>query len=370
MPIYLDYAASTPIDALVAEKMSQFLRGIHGNPASSHSFGQEAKAAIEQAREQVAALIQAEPNEIIWTSGATEANNLALKGAAQLYQQKGRHIITMKTEHPSVLACCQYLEKQNYQVTYLSPEKNGLLDLHKLQDAIRPDTILISIMHVNNETGIIQNIKEVANITNSHNILFHIDAAQSVGKLTINLQEVPVDLMSFSAHKVYGPKGIGALYMRRKPRIRVATQIHGGGQEGNLRSGTLATHQIVGMGTAFQVAKERLQKDFQNITELRDYFCKHLPNFTFNTDLKNSVPHILNIRFNQKAEEIISALPELAISSGSACATHGSGASYVLRAMGQDEISAAGGVRFSFGRLTTKHEIDQAIKNILSLSKI
>jgi cysteine desulfurase len=293
-PIYLDYAATTPIDPLVAARMSACFTqdGAFGNPASLHHYGEEAKTLVETARQQVADLIHAETSELIWTSGATEANNLALKGAAQLYQQKGRHIITMKTEHKSVLDTCQHLEKHGYAITYLAPEKNGLLSLDVLNAALRPDTMLISIMHVNNETGIIQDLAAIANITSARGILLHVDAAQSPGKIDINVKNIPIDLLSLCAHKVYGPKGVGALYLRKKPRVRVEPLIHGGGHEQGMRSGTLATHQIVGMGQAFQLAQEQMQAEVKRIRELRDRFLKCLSsirNLRVNTEIMQSL---------------------------------------------------------------------------------
>lgn len=369
-PIYLDYAATTPVDPRVAVKMAGFLTldGVFGNPSSTHVFGQEAKKALEAARAQVADLIQADSSEIIWTSGATEANNLALKGAAQLYKAKGKHIITMKTEHPAVLDCCQQLEKEGFLVTYLAPEKTGLLDLEKLRMALREDTILVSIMHVNNEIGVIQDIQAVAEITSARGILLHVDAAQSAGKLPINLQQMPIDLMSFSAHKIYGPKGVGALYLRRKPRVRVAAQIHGGGHEHGMRSGTLATHQIVGMGEAFHIAKQEMDTDQKSIRVLRDHFWQHLHHLkilSINGSIEHGLPNILNIRFDGlKAQTVIQHLPNLAISAGSACLSKGTEPSYVLRALGQTNEEAACAVRFSFGRFTLKEDIDSAIEQI------
>lgn len=368
LPIYLDYAATTPVDPRVAAKMSQFLSAGFGNPSSSHPYGQTAKNAVDEARQQVAHLIHAEPSEIIWTSGATEANNLALKGAAELYKSKGKHIITMKTEHPSVLDCCQQLEKDGFFVTYLSPENNGLLDLEKFRAAIRDDTILVSIMHVNNETGVIQDIASIANITSTRGILFHVDAAQSAGKIPIHLNELPIDLMSFCAHKVYGPKGIGALYLRRKPRVRVAAQIHGGGHESGMRSGTLPTHQIVGMGEAFAIAKNEMLADYEKTQVLSDLFLKGLQDLTvmsINGDRMHALPNILNLRFDGiKSESLMAALPNLAISAGSACHSKGEEPSYVLRALGQSKEEAASAVRFSFGRFTTLEEINSAIAEI------
>lgn len=366
-PIYLDYAATTPVDPRVAETMLQYLTptGKFGNPSSAHLFGKQAKDAIENAREQVANLIHAETSEIIWTSGATEANNLALKGAAKLYQAKGKHIVTIKTEHPSVLDVCQQLEKEGFVLTYLAPEKNGLLDIEKLRAAIRDDTILVSVMHVNNEIGVIQDLQSIANLTSSRGILLHVDAAQSAGKIPIDVQSIPVDLMSFCAHKIYGPKGIGALYLRKKPRVRVAAQIHGGGQEGGMRSGTLATHQIVGMGEAFHLAKLEMQTDYDKFVLLRDLFwqgIQDLNHVAANSDFKCSVPNIINIRFEGiKAETLMNQLPELAFSSGSACNAKGVEPSYVLRALGQSDVIAACGVRFSFGRFTTQEEVMAAV---------
>ncbi|SRR5579883_223430 len=368
-PIYLDYAATTPVDPRVAAKMSEFLTqaGAFGNPSSTHYFGQKAKEAVESARVEVADLIGADSSEIIWTSGATESTNLAIKGAALLYQNKGRHIITLKTEHPATLDCCQQLEKEGFSVTYLTPEKNGLLNLSDLEAAFRPDTMLVSIMHVNNELGVIQDIQKIAEATSNRGILLHVDAAQSAGKVKIDLKKMPVDLMSFAAHKIYGPKGAGALYVRKKPRIRLGAQIHGGGQEQGMRSGTLATHQIVGMGEAFLIAKQEFEKDYMHISNLRNYFLDQLKNnpIFINTDLQNSVPNILNIRFDGiKSSELMKKLPALAISSGSACHAKESGGSYVLRALGQNEMEAQCAVRFSFGRFTTIDEIECAAKQI------
>lgn len=367
LPIYLDYAATSPVDPRVAAKMTQclMLEGYFGNASSTHSYGKEAHEIIEHARAQVAGLIHADPAEIIWTSGATESNNLALKGAAHLYKVKGKHIVTMKTEHPSVLDSCQQLEKEGFSVTYLSPEKNGVLDLEKLRAALRDDTVLVSIMHVNNETGVIQDIKAISDITSKRGILFHVDAAQSAGKISINLTNTPIDLMSFSAHKIYGPKGIGALYLRRKPRVRVAAQMHGGGHEHGMRSGTLATHQIVGMGEAFHLARQEMQADQKRIRELRDHFWRAiqtLENVSVNGDEEHSLPNILNIQFTgMRSESILQELSELAISSGAACHSKGVEPSLVLRAMGQSAEEAGSAVRFSFGRFTTLANVDFAI---------
>lgn len=369
-PIYLDYAATTPVDPRVAEKMAQYLTldGAFGNPSSGHVFGIAAKKAVDLARQQVADLIEAEPEEIIWTSGATEANNLALKGAASLYANKGKHIVTVKTEHPAVIDCCQALEKSGFTVTYLTPEKNGILTKESLLNALRDDTILVSIMHVNNEIGVIQPIDEFAQITAEKNILFHVDAAQSVGKIPLNVRQSPVDLVSFSAHKIYGPKGMGALYVRRKPRVRLAAQIHGGGQEQGMRSGTLATHQIVGIGEAFSLAKQQMASDEHRIRELRNLFwqgIQSIKNVAINGDLQTSFPGILNLCFaGISATELMNQLPELAISAGSACHSKGIEPSYVLRALGLSAELAKCSVRFSFGRFTTREEVEFAIQQI------
>lgn len=371
LPIYFDYAATTPIDSQVATKMSECLlagNSLFGNPASTHSFGLTAKDAIDIARAQVADLIQADPAEIIWTSGATEANNLALKGAAQLYKAKGKHIVTMKTEHPSVLDCCQQLEKEGFFVTYLSPQANGLLNFEDLEKALRSDTILVSIMHVNNELGVIQEIEKIAALLSARHILFHVDAVQSVGKLPIDLRKLPVDLMTFSAHKLYGPKGVGALYLRRKPRVRVAAQIHGGGHEQGMRSGTLATHQIVGMGEAFHIAKQKIAHDQHHIYQLREHFLQGiqaLDGISINTDIHHSIPNIVNVCFKGiKSEKVMQQLPDFALSAGSACHSKGIEPSYVLRALGQSVAQAECAIRFSFGRFTTFDELDRCIAQL------
>ncbi len=372
-PIYLDYAATTPVDPRVVEKMQACLskEGLFGNPSSLHVYGREAREAVEEARAQVAAFISAEPEEIIWTSGATESDNLAIKGAVQLYQRKGKHIITMKTEHKAVLDTCQHLEKKGYDVTYLAAEKNGLLNLNTFQAALRPDTVLVSIMHVNNETGVIQDINAIAQMTSSRGILLHVDAAQSAGKLAINLRDVPIDLLSLSAHKVYGPKGVGVLYLRKKPRVRVEPLIHGGGHEQGMRSGTMATHQVVGMGEAFYLAQKNLQSEYERITQLRASFLTKLASITnmrMNSDLINGVPHILNISFDGMiADDLLNRLPMLAASSGSACLGKGTEGSYVLRAMGFNEDHARSALRFSFGRFTTQAEVDHAASSITDL---
>lgn len=372
-PIYLDYAATTPLEPRVATKMQLYLTmdGAFGNPASLHVYGQQAKAAVENARAQVARLIHAEPSEIIWTSGATEADNLALKGIAQLYRHKGKHIITMKTEHKAVLDTCQYLEKQGYTVTYLAPETNGVLNLHTLAAALRADTLLVSIMQVNNETGVIQDIEKIAHLTAERGILLHVDAAQSAGKLTIDVSKIKIDLLSLSAHKLYGPKGIGALYLRKKPRIRVEPLIHGGGHEQGMRSGTLATHQIVGMGEACHLAQQEMQTDKERIMTLHTRFLsalKAIPQLQINSDLTHAVPHILNVRFEGMiADDLLTQLPMLAISSSSACLGKGTEGSYVLRAMGLNDNQVKSSLRFSFGRFTTEQEVDQATAYIKHL---
>lgn len=370
-PIYFDYASTTPVDPRVAEKMLPYLTEHFGNPASTHVFGQHAKRAVDYARQQVADLIHAEPEEIIWTSGATESNNLALRGVAELYQRKGKHIITLKTEHPSVLESCQQLEKEGFTVTYLTPERNGVLNLEKFQSALRQDTILVSVMHVNNETGVIQDISNIATLASTHGVLVHVDAVQSIGKLPINVKNTPIDLISFSAHKLYGPKGIGALYARKKPRVRVAPLILGGGQEMGMRSGTLATHQIVGMGEAFALMKN--DQDQKRIQSLSIYFRKgisSIKNIFFNSDLDHCIPNINNFGFRGlKAEKLMNSLPSIAISSGSACQSKGIEPSYVLRAIGLTREEAECAVRVSFGRLTTQDELNFLISSIHSSVK-
>lgn len=370
-PIYMDYAATTPMDPRVAKKMMQYLTpdGEFGNPASrSHAYGWNAEAAVEEARKQVAALVNANPKEIIWTSGATESDNLAIKGAAHFYSKKGKHIITSKIEHKAVLDSCRQLEREGFEVTYLDPEPTGLIDLEKLEDAIRDDTILISIMHVNNELGVIQDIAAIGELARSKGIIFHVDAAQGAGKTEIDLSTLKVDLMSFSAHKIYGPKGMGALYVRRKPRIRLEAQMHGGGHERGMRSGTLATHQIVGMGEAFRLAREDMAKDKVHVTTLRDRLLdgvKDLEEVYINGDMAHSVPNILNISFNYvEGESLIMALKDMAVSSGSACTSASLEPSYVLRALGRNDELAHSSIRFSFGRFTTEEEVDYAISHV------
>jgi cysteine desulfurase len=369
-PIYLDYAATTPVDPRVIEKMLGYLgpQAAFGNPASLHAYGQEARQAVEDARAQVAALVHTDPKELIWTSGATESNNLALKGVAALYQRKGKHIITMKTEHKAVLDTCQHLEKEGYTLTYLAPDAKGLLNLDALKDAIREDTVLVSIMQVNNETGIVQDLDAIANMTAARGLLLHVDAAQSPGKVDLNLNKTPIDLVSLCAHKVYGPKGIGALYLRKKPRVRVSPLIHGGGHEQGMRSGTLATHQIVGMGEAFYLAQQSMDQESVRIKRLRDQFLQGLSTIKevqINTSLAHAVPHIVNLRFRgMLADAVLKQLPNLATSTASACQGKGSEGSYVLRAMGLSDEEIKSSVRFSFGRFTTEMEIDEALSSI------
>lgn len=371
-PIYMDYAATTPMDPRVAEKMMQFLTpdGEYGNPASrSHAYGWTAESAVEESRKNVAALVNANPKEIIWTSGATESDNLAIKGVAHFYKKKGKHIITCKTEHKAVLDTCRQLEREGFEVTYLDPEPTGLIDLAKLEAAMRDDTILVSIMHVNNETGVIQDIAAIGELARAKGIIFHVDAAQSAGKVEIDLSTLKVDLMSFSAHKIYGPKGMGALYVQRKPRIRLEAQTHGGGHERGMRSGTLATHQIVGMGEAFRIAKEEMAKDRVHITALRDRLLngvKDLEEVYINGDLEHSIPGILNISFNYvEGESLIMSLKDLAVSSGSACTSASLEPSYVLRALGRNDELAHSSIRFSMGRFTKEEDVDYAITHIL-----
>ena len=371
LPIYLDYSATTPIDPRVAEKMIKCMTpdGNFGNPASrSHAFGWHAEEAVEEARKNVAALVNCDPREIVWTSGATESDNLAIKGAAQFYQKKGKHIITCKTEHKAVLDTCRQLERDGFEVTYLAPETNGLIDLKKLEAAIRDDTILISIMHVNNEIGVIQDIEAIGEMTRPRKIIFHVDAAQSAGKVAIDLQKAKVDLMSFSAHKIYGPKGMGALFVRRKPRIRLEAQMHGGGHERGMRSGTLATHQIVGMGEAFRIAKEEMATENERFRALRDRLLngfKDMEEVYINGDMEHRITGNLNISFNYvEGESLLMALKDLAISSGSACTSASLEPSYVLRALGRDDELAHSSLRFTIGRFTTEEEIDYTIEQV------
>lgn len=368
-PIYMDYSATTPVDPRVIEKMIPWLYDNPGNPASrSHSFGWKAEDAVERSRAYVADLINADPREIIWTSGATESNNLAIKGAANFYSEKGRHIITIKTEHKAVLDTCRNLEKHGFDVSYLDVMSNGLLDLDYFKDSIRKDTVLVSTMLVNNEIGVIQDIKSIGEICRDKGIIFHVDAAQASGKLVIDLQQTPVDLMSFSAHKVYGPKGIGALYICRKPRVRIESQIHGGGHERGLRSGTLATHQIVGMGEAFRIAKMDMNTDNVRIASLRDKLWAGISNIEdvyINGSLEHGIPHNLNVSFNYvEGESLIMALKNLAISSGSACTSASLEPSYVLRALGRSDELAHSSLRFTLGRFSCEDDIDFAIQEL------
>lgn len=365
-PIYLDYSATTPLDPRVAEKMIPFLTEHFGNPASrSHVFGWAAEKAVENAREEVAKLVNADPREIVWTSGATESNNLAIKGAAHFYSGKGKHIITVQTEHKAVIDTVRELERTGFEATFLQPEPNGLVDIEKFKASIRPDTVLASVMLVNNEIGVIQDIEAIGKLCREHGIIFHVDAAQATGKVAIDLEKLPVDLMSFSAHKTYGPKGVGALYVRRKPRVRLEAQMHGGGHERGLRSGTLATHQIVGMGEAFRIAREEMELENARIRRLRDRLLNGLQEIDevyVNGDIKQRVPHNLNISFNfVEGESLIMAVKDIAVSSGSACTSASLEPSYVLRALGRSDELAHSSIRFSIGRFTTEEDIDYTI---------
>ncbi|MFB4341126.1 IscS subfamily cysteine desulfurase [Pantoea sp. CS_6] len=368
LPIYLDYAATTPADQRVASKMMQFLTldGTFGNPASrSHRFGWQAEEAVDVARNQVAELVNADPREIVFTSGATESDNLAIKGAAHFHQSRGKHIVTSVTEHKAVIDTCLQLEREGFEITWLTPAANGLIAPDDLRAALRDDTVLVSIMHVNNEIGVIQDIAALGALCREWGILFHVDATQSVGKLAIDLAELPVDLMSFSGHKVYGPKGIGALYVRRKPRIQIDAQIHGGGHERNMRSGTLPVHQIVGMGEAYRIAKAVREEEMARLSLLRDklwHGIRETGGVTVNGDLQHSCANILNVSFaDVEGESLIMALKDLALSSGSACTSASLEPSYVLRALGLNEELAHSSLRFSLGRFTTEEEIDYAI---------
>ena len=366
LPIYLDYSATTPVDPRVAEAMIPWLTEKFGNPASrSHSYGWVADEAVERAREQVAALVNADPKEIVWTSGATESNNLALKGAAHFYSGKGKHIVTMMTEHKAVLDTVRELERQGFSASYLAPAADGLLDLEKLKAALRPDTIIVSVMLVNNEIGVIQDIAAIGEICRERGILFHVDAAQATSKVAIDLQQLKVDLMSFSAHKTYGPKGIGALYVRRKPRVRLEAQIHGGGHERGMRSGTLPTHQIVGMGEAFRLAQQEMATENERIRMLRNRLWQGLSSMEevhLNGDFERRVPHNLNVSFNYvEGESLIMAVTDIAVSSGSACTSASLEPSYVLRALGRSDELAHSSIRFSIGRFTTLEEVDYTV---------
>ncbi|WP_274520172.1 IscS subfamily cysteine desulfurase [Cupriavidus sp. IDO] len=366
-PIYMDYSATTPVDPRVADKMIPYLREQFGNPASrSHAYGWEAERAVEEAREQVAALVGADPREIVWTSGATESNNLAIKGAANFYSGKGKHIITVKTEHKAVLDTTRELERQGFEVTYLDVQENGLIDMEVFKAAIRPDTILVSVMLVNNEIGVIQDVEQIGEICRAKGIIFHCDAAQATGKVAIDLNKLKCDLMSFSAHKTYGPKGIGALYVRRKPRVRIEAQMHGGGHERGMRSGTLATHQIVGMGEAFRIAREEMATENERIRMLRDRLWRGLSGMEevyLNGDMERRVPHNLNVSFNfVEGESLIMAIKDVAVSSGSACTSASLEPSYVLRALGRNDELAHSSIRFTVGRFTTEEEIDYTVE--------
>jgi cysteine desulfurase len=366
LPIYMDYSATTPVDPRVAAKMIPYLTEHFGNPASrSHAYGWETEEAVEEAREQVAALVNCDAKEIVWTSGATESINLALKGAAQFYKDRGRHLITVKTEHKATLDTMRELERHGFEVTYMDVKENGLIDMDAFKAALRPDTILVSIMMVNNEIGVIQPIKEIGEITRSKGIILHVDSAQATGKVAIDLQDLKVDLMSFSAHKTYGPKGMGALFVRKKPRIRLEAQIHGGGHERGFRSGTLATHQIVGMGEAFRLAKIEMGAENERIRMLRDRLyngLKDIPEVFINGDMEQRVPHNLNVSFNYvEGESLIMGVKEVAVSSGSACTSASLEPSYVLRALGRSDELAHSSIRMTVGRFTTEEDVDRTI---------
>ena len=362
-PIYLDYSATTPVDPRVVDVMLPYLRQDFGNPASrSHAYGWKAEEAVETAREHVAALVNCDAKEIVWTSGATESINLAIKGAAHFYKDKGRHVITVKTEHKATLDTCRELEREGFEVTYLDVNENGLIDWEVLTSAIRPDTVLISVMYVNNEIGVIQDIPRIGEFCREKGILFHVDSAQATGKVVIDLQAIKVDLMSFSAHKTYGPKGVGALYVRRKPRIRIEAQIHGGGHERGMRSGTLPTHQIVGMGEAFRIARQEMAAENERIRMLRDRLLtglKDIPAVYVNGSMEHRVPHNLNISFNYvEGESLLMGIKDVAVSSGSACTSASLEPSYVLRALGRSDELAHSSIRFSVGRFTTEQDVD------------
>ncbi|AGI25654.1 IscS subfamily cysteine desulfurase [Pseudomonas sp. MT3] len=378
LPIYLDYSATTPVDPRVAQKMADCLLvdGNFGNPASrSHVFGWKAEEAAENARRQVAELVNADPREIVWTSGATESDNLAIKGVAHFYATKGKHIITSKIEHKAVLDTCRQLEREGFEITYLEPTPEGIITPAMVEAALRDDTILVSVMHVNNEVGSINDIAAIGELTRSRGILLHVDAAQSAGKVDIDLEKLKVDLMSFSAHKVYGPKGMGALYVRRKPRVRLEAQMHGGGHERGMRSGTLATHQIVGMGEAFRIAKEEMHQEMARIEGLRKRFfdqVQDLEELYLNGSATSYAPNILNVSFNYvEGESLMMSLKDLAVSSGSACTSASLEPSYVLRALGRNDELAHSSIRFSFGRFTTEEEVDYAAKKVVeAVSKL
>ena len=367
MPIYMDYSATTPVDPRVAEKMIPFITENYGNPASrSNPYGWVAEKAVENARQEVAMLVNADPREIIWTSGATESNNLAIKGAANFYSSKGKHIVSVATEHKAVIDAVREMERLGFEATFIFPEPNGLIDLDKFKKAIRPDTVLASVMMVNNEIGVIQDITALGNFCREQGVIFHVDAAQATGKVKIDLNELPVDLMSFCAHKTYGPKGIGALYVRRKPRIRIEAQMHGGGHERGMRSGTLATHQIVGMGEAFRIARLEMDEENKRIKHLQARLLKGLTEIEetyVNGDIEKRVPHNLNISFNYvEGESLIMAIKGIAVSSGSACTSASLEPSYVLRALGRSDELAHSSIRFSIGRFTQESDIDYTIQ--------
>lgn len=372
LPIYLDYSATTPVDPRVAEKMMQFMTmdGTFGNPASrSHRFGWQAEEAVDIARNQIADLVGADPREIVFTSGATESDNLAIKGAANFYQKKGKHIITSKTEHKAVLDTCRQLEREGFEVTYLAPQRNGIIDLKELEAAMRDDTILVSIMHVNNEIGVVQDIAAIGEMCRARGIIYHVDATQSVGKLPIDLSQLKVDLMSFSGHKIYGPKGIGALYVRRKPRVRIEAQMHGGGHERGMRSGTLPVHQIVGMGEAYRILKEEMDEENERIRKLRDRLWegiqKNIPCVVLNGSWEHRVGFNLNVSFEYiEGESLMMACKNLAVSSGSACTSASLEPSFVLKALGRPDELAHSSIRFTLGRFTTEEEIDYTIKEL------
>ncbi len=366
LPIYMDYSATTPVDPRVVDKMIPYLREQFGNPASrSHAYGWDAERAVEEAREQVAALVKADPREIIWTSGATESDNLAIKGAAHFYKSRGKHIVTVKTEHKAVLDTCRELEREGFDVTYLDVKSDGLIDLDAFKAALRPDTIVVSVMHVNNEIGVIQDIEAIGEICREKGIIFHVDAAQATGKVEIDLGRLKVDLMSFSAHKTYGPKGIGALYVRRKPRVRIEAQMHGGGHERGMRSGTLPTHQIVGMGEAFRIAREEMATENERVRMLRDRLLRGLSEIEevyVNGDMERRIPHNLNLSFNfVEGESLIMAIKDVAVSSGSACTSASLEPSYVLRALGRNDELAHSSIRFTVGRFTTEQDVGYVV---------
>ena len=368
-PIYMDYGATTPVDPRVVDAMVPWLREHFGNPASrSHAWGWEAEAAVEKAREQVAQLIGADPREIVWTSGATESNNLALKGAAHFYKSKGKHLVTVKTEHKAVLDTCRELERQGFEVTYLEVQEDGLLDLERFKAALRPDTILASVMFVNNEIGVVQDIAAIGTICRERGVIFHVDAAQATGKVAVDLAKLPVDLMSLASHKTYGPKGIGALYVRRKPRVRLEAQMHGGGHERGMRSGTLPTHQIVGMGEAFRIAREEMGTETERIRMLQQRMLnglKDIEQVFINGHLERRVPHNVNASFNfVEGESLIMGIKGIAVSSGSACTSASLEPSYVLRALGRSDELAHSSLRMTIGRFTTEEEIDYAVSTL------